>query len=304
MSLIKDYASEVFGSSVYAYWLYVYTAYNQKFVEGWIPDNYFGHIVVPVINKEIRQLAAKKTLSRKIIGGDLFPDKFYFIDNTWYDIDFNVIDAARVQKLMSDLQYEFYLKEDDSAQGKGVFKVNKNSFNLKDFPTYKNFVIQEAIKQAEWFDKIITGSVATIRITTVKGTDSSIKMRASYLRVGRSNSQIIQSSTAIKVPIIDGHGGLGDFGASPSWKRHLRHPDSGFEFAGQKVPHFTKVVSECEKLHAKMPHFSIIGWDASINDRGDVRIMEWNAGHTDIKFSEASTGPCFSDLNWEKLWKN
>ncbi len=97
---------------------------------------------------------------------------------------------------------------------------------------------------------------------------------------------------------------MGDFGIDPSWQRHLRHPDSGFEFAGQRVPHFKKAVAECEKLHTKIPHFSIIGWDVSTMNSGEVRIMEWNAFHPDIKFSEASTGPCFFDLNWEKLWKN
>jgi hypothetical protein len=31
-----------------------------------------------------------------------------------------------------------------------------------------------------------------------------------------------------------------------------------------------------------------------------VKIVEWN-GHTDIKFSEAATGPCFLGLGWERL---
>lgn len=34
---------------------------------------------------------------------------------------------------------------------------------------------------------------------------------------------------------------------------------------------------------------------------GNVGLMEWNAGHNDIKFSEATQGPCFHDLGWEKF---
>jgi len=41
-SIIDEYAKEVLRSTVYSPWLYVYTAYNQKFIEGWLPDNYFG----------------------------------------------------------------------------------------------------------------------------------------------------------------------------------------------------------------------------------------------------------------------
>lgn len=64
-SYIKEYAKETFGSTVYAYWLYVYTAYNQKFKEGWIPDNYFGNVVIPKINKGIGHISNMKTLSKK-----------------------------------------------------------------------------------------------------------------------------------------------------------------------------------------------------------------------------------------------
>jgi hypothetical protein len=31
--------------------------------------------------------------------------------------------------------------------------------------------------------------------------------------------------------------------------------------------------------------------------------MEWNGTYNDIKFSEATQGPCFADLGWERLWK-
>lgn len=46
-----------------------------------------------------------------------------------------------------------------------------------------------------------------------------------------------------------------------------------------------------------------IGWDVTLDDQENVRIMdmEWNAGHNDIKFSEATQGPCFSDLHREWL---
>jgi hypothetical protein len=29
--------------------------------------------------------------------------------------------------------------------------------------------------------------------------------------------------------------------------------------------------------------------------------IEWNGGHCDIKFSEATTGPCFTGLNWSRF---
>ena len=89
----------------------------------------------------------------------------------------------------------------------------------------------------------------------------------------------------------------------PNWEQYSEHPDSGFAFAGQMIPNFPIAVAECEKIHRKLPNFAIIGWDVSITENGEVGIIEWNAGHPDIKFSEATTGPCFSGLGWEDMWK-
>jgi hypothetical protein len=52
-----------------------------------------------------------------------------------------------------------------------------------------------------------------------------------------------------------------------------------------------------------VPFTSIIGWDVAVDENHNVKVMEWNGDHNDIKFSEATQGPCFSDLGWEELWK-
>ncbi len=40
-----------------------------------------------------------------------------------------------------------------------------------------------------------------------------------------------------------------------------------------------------------------------INKDSKVQIMEVNGRHNDIKYHEATEGPCFADLGWDKLWK-
>ena len=49
-----------------------------------------------------------------------------------------------------------------------------------------------------------------------------------------------------------------------------------------------------------MPYVRAIGWDVSVDKNDDVHVMEWNGNHNDIKFSEATVGPCFLGLGWEK----
>lgn len=74
------------------------------------------------------------------------------------------------------------------------------------------------------------------------------------------------------------------------------HPDTGVTFEGLTIPAFKNAGMEVEKLHDNYPFVQCIGWDVSINNKEQVEIMEWNAGHNDIKFSEAIYGLCFIDL--------
>jgi hypothetical protein len=55
------------------------------------------------------------------------------------------------------------------------------------------------------------------------------------------------------------------------------------------------------RCHARTPLVRCIGWDMTVDHEGGVQILEWNGGHRNIKFTEATQGPCFADLGWTKL---
>ena len=219
-----------------------------------------------------------------------------------YDENYNIVNFKELEKEIESGN-DLFIKKDDSSQGKGILKLSKDNFSRQVVLSFDNSVIQEAINQHPWFDEITSKSVATIRITTTKELHGDINMRAAYLRVGTGDNEFIKSDSALKIPIIDREGSLGSYGVDPNWKRVENHPDTGFIFANKKIPYFLKAVEVCENLHSKIPHFSIIGWDIAITKQGEVKIIEWNAMHPGIKFSETITGPCFKDLKWEELWK-
>ncbi|HWR94470.1 MAG TPA: sugar-transfer associated ATP-grasp domain-containing protein [Flavobacterium sp.] len=301
---IREYSIEVLGSKAFTPWLYVYTAYQGAFVEGWIPENYFGRIILPAVNKNYRNIGNAKTLSRKILHTDKFPDLMYFLNGSWFDTKGDEIFNENVADKIFENHEEVFIKLDNSSQGRGIFIINRQNFNLQEFSNLGDFVVQAPIKQADWFNEIIKGSVATLRLTTVKASGNSAQKRAAYLRVGQLGGSFIASAKALKIPVIDDNGKLGEFATGPDWRRYSIHPDTGFKFDGQIIPYFKEAVRVCEKLHNNIPYFTIIGWDVAVTDSGTIKIMEWNTNHPDIKFSEASIGPCFKELGWESLWKN
>jgi hypothetical protein len=166
-----------------------------------------------------------------------------------------------------------------------------------------NGTFQQYIEQHQMFNQFTKSSVATLRITTAVDNNGICAVRASYLRLGRANDTHVKSSTNIRVPIDPNSGKLAENGYMPTWRTTDRHPDSKRKFAGNQIPAFAKCVSTALDLHKRMPFVRCIGWDMSIDRNADVKVMEWNGGHNDIKFSEATQGPCFADLKWERLWR-
>lgn len=303
-SEINEYSKDVLGSLKYAPWLYVYTAYNQSFKEGWIPDNYYSLKVLPEINNEFRKISSIKTISKKILQTELLPDKFYLINNILYDENNKIIENEKIHKKIFEEEEELFLKSNDSSQSKGITKLKKNEFNLDVLLNSNNAVIQKSIKQHDWFNEIITGSVATLRITTVKNNQGIIKLVGSFLRIAKNKSEYVDPIDTLRINVIDKEGTINNFGIDPDWKAYYKHPITNYNFEKQIIPNYKSAVKACIKIHENLPQVGIIGWDVAINKEGEPEIMEWNAGHPDIKFIEASSGPCFTNLNWEKLNEN
>jgi hypothetical protein len=299
--IADDYSIQVLGKREYAPWLYVYTLVSDGFKEGWIPDNFFGSIVSPKINNGIGAVTDFKTFTNIALKTDALPDIAYYINGFFYNRDLEIIKISDLRELVSGKFSDVFVKEDGSNQGRGVVKLKAQDVTEDSFKKIGNCVIQSPIQQHEFFDEIISGSVATLRITTVKDLDGKIDLRASYLRLGRKNTQWVQSGNSVRVAVIDREGELDDFGYTEDWRRWSSHPDTDFCFSKKRIPHFKEAVQTCLKLHNAVPHLSIIGWDISISSDEKIKLIEWNGGHCDIKFSEATTGPCFLGLNWERL---
>lgn len=294
-----EYAVEVLGERAYAPWLYVYAAMAGDFREGWIPDNFFGRVVVPKVSKELGYVTGLKTLSAQILQSDAIPDLAYHIDGVFYARDFSVIDRAALSDLAITSGAHVFVKADRSYQGRGVVKVASRAVTDTDFKTIGDCVIQSAVEQHAFFENILSGPIATLRITTVKTPAGMIEPRASFVRIGRRGSDRI-GDTSVCVSVVDTDGRLDEVGYY-HWHRLDKHPDSGVSFGGTCIPEFAKAVTLCVELHSRVPHFGVVGWDVAISKDGAVKIFEWNGGHCDIKFSEATVGPCFKGLGWEAL---
>jgi hypothetical protein len=295
-----EYSEQVLGGRQYAPWLYVYSLVRGEFRTGWIPDNYFARYVVPKVNSGLGVVTDFKTLTNRILRTDSLPDIAYYIGGHFYDRSLSPLRNEEFVALLRRDSHVF-LKKDRSGRGLGVMRMKPTDIDADTFGQFGDCVIQRAICQHRFFDGIVAGSVATIRVTTVKQPTGNVDFRAAYLRLGRANTSWVQSDNSVRVAILSQDGDLDAYGYTESWRPWTAHPDTGFVFADTRIPFFEAMVAACLDLHRVVPHFGIVGWDVTLDRDEKVTLIEWNGEHCDIKFSEATTGPNFLGLGWENL---
>ena len=302
IELCDAYARDVFGSVVYAPWLYVYSAVAGEFKEGWIPDNYYGKVVVPAIEGKYQHLAALKSLTTQLFPKDAFPDLGYFANGWFLGTDQTILTEGEMKDCLFENGDVVVFKLEGSGQGKGIFFFDQESFDAEKIRRLGNGVFQEYINQHPFFQEYMPSSVVTLRMTSVIDGQGKASVRGGLLRIGRNADTHVRSASNIRVAFDLTTGALDSLGYLPSWHAVDKHPDTGVAFAGCRIPNYEQCVSLVQQLHGCVPQVPCIGWDLAVDHHDNVRIMEWNSRHNGIRFSEARQGPCFSDMGWEKIW--
>ena len=306
--LCNEYAQEVLGWKGFAPWLHVYTLMYGQFKEGWLPDNYFGKIVIPEIQGDYGKISFLKPFANKLFNEQVCPDLAHYINGQWFSANYEIRTASEINELIKhNITYDntkVINKLDYSYQGLGIHIYDKNTFDAQLVAKNGNGVIQPFINQHEFFNQFSQGAVATLRLTTVIDTNGQASLRAALLRLGKTKQTHVISKDQVLVAIDVATGKFSDIGYSSSFNSMSAHPDTNTTFKDKTIPYFDQCVNLVLELQNKMPMIKLIGWDLVIDNKNEVVIMEWNGYGAGIAFSEATQGPGFHDLSWENFYKN
>ena len=275
-----------YGTLRYFQWFLMYALVSGKVERGFVPDSYYGDVLVPRFKGAYKGIGDMKILQRKFFKKGCL-DIAYICNGSLYDRDYVEISVEEFNSKYGESQHIF--KRERGFQSRGIrlgSKLNKWDLNI-------DGVIQPYIKQHEDLNVIMPDSVATIRVTTFCDNNK-VKILSAYCRFGRSNEEYIKGSTLLKAP-INKDGILGSLYDKYFLKSGV-HPDSKEQVEGIVIPNYKNILILAKENHLEVPFIKMVGWDFAIDEYGEIILLEWNTGHSDIKFSEIVHGPIFSNV--------
>ena len=177
----------------------------------------------------------------------------------------------------------FFSKPAVGTQGRDSEIVNiQPDENIKDlFKYYKrqSRILEELITQHKEIAAFCADTVNTIRINTFLDIHNIVHILTTIGRFGRSGNIVDNFHGGGMAVIIDPKTGIiTSDGINGIHERVAKHPDSGKTFKGFQYPSWKKVCAVVKKMAKMIPQLRHIGWDISINDKGEPELVEANGG--------------------------
>jgi hypothetical protein len=161
-----------------------------------------------------------------------------------------------------------------------------------------NFVVERAVVQHPDIAAVHPSSVNTLRITTLNLDEP--RVLSSVLRCGIGGSHVDNLSAGGIACGVQPDGSFNDV-ATHSGVPVPVHPDTGFVFAGAKVPGIADAHRLVCDLHRRLYYFDLASWDVAIDPQSKAVLIEVNLRGQSINIHQMNNGPLFGDLTEEVL---
>jgi hypothetical protein len=146
-------------------------------------------------------------------------------------------------------------------------------------------LLEEVLAQHPDLDALYPGSVNTIRLVTFLGKAGDFHVIAGVLRIG--NGGVIDNFAGGGMfTMLDDEGTALYPGVDKKSNVFERHPVTGVQIAGLKVPMYDEAVAMVERLSRRLPQIPYLGWDIAITPDGPAVI---EANHNSSVFQMKPT---------------
>lgn len=284
-------------------WYKLYSAESKQIDPRYIPDDMWFEKILPYFsNTQFRRAGEDKCMH-----GVWFPDvkrPYTVVANVagvFYDDDFHIITREDAAKRCVEYK-KFLIKPSiDSGEARLIRFYDQEDLTVErmlcEFDEFgANFLAQETIDQHPVLAELNASSLNTIRIVSFL-FEGEVYILSSILRIGGGGSRVDNIGAGGYSCAIDASGQLSKFAVNRK-SEWIDCNQNGLRFETVKVPGFSDAVELVKRIHTRLAHFKIIGWDIGISVQGEPILIEFNSNPGQNQYS---CGPTFGDLTEKVL---
>ena len=309
LNLYKNFVSKIFSQKYLKQtktdlnvYFCDYLLFDQEQQMGIDVDNYFSFefykksfsvrcgFISAGRQKQIRNVCndsvARNLASNKAKTNKLFAD---FLHRDWvnaYDCTF------RNFKLFIEKYPRFFSKPFNGSLGNGAEIIDCDSNeDLEDiFAKFKSKkrILEEIIIQHYELSAFCPNTVNTIRVCTILDIHNVVHILTASGRFGRMENVVDNFSDDGIAVIIDPKTGIiTSDGMNKAHEFFVEHPDTGKTFKGFQYPCWDEVRATVKKMAKMISQLRHVAWDITINNKGEVMLVEANANLPGINVQQA-----------------
>lgn len=223
------------------------------------------------------------------------------IRGSFYNDSFKLISENEAKEIINHYHKVVVKPSNDSGFGRGVELVfPRESDLLRD--RHGDYIVQEVLNQHESFAKLNESSVNIVRIVTLFINDE-VHVVTAAMRIGgvgdfTDNVEHADGTGMIVVGISDGK--LKKYGFHSNGSKVTSTP-GGAVFENYSVLNYEKMKEIAIEEHSRFPQVRFIGWDFTLDEDGNVVVMEYNTKSPGVLYYQYTNGPLFGEWTEELL---
>ena len=296
-------------------WLdFFYSVYGQPLPD-FIPLTIYYQTIEPKLNNYVLLQAIKeKNFYNKFFTNIKTPRTILRrINGSFYDAEFkNVIlsDAWIENNIMAE--NELIVKPSvQSGAGKSIMKFIKNGHSVESninvlnvnylLNYHKDFIIQEVVKQHQFFRQFNPGANNTLRIFTYRSVvTNQVHILHTLVRIGKDGEFMDHDNLGGIAIAIDHSGKLKSHAFDVNGNKYSAFNGVKFDEL-EKVPLLDKFQKVAEELAYDIYYGRLLAFDFTVNEHGDPLLIEINCQHNGVSQYQMNNGSLFGEFTQEIL---
>lgn len=162
---------------------------------------------------------------------------------------------------------------------------------LRHYPS--DFIVQDKIAQHPFLSALNPTSINTIRVVSLL-YENHFSILACTLLVGEEG--LTSNGGHFRIGIDVDSGLLRDFIIKGKGEPIAALPNAkDLSYKTTPIPSFKELLAMTKDMHSLLPHFGLIGWDFTIDSKGDPLFIEINPDVPSCEIPEQTNSPLFKD---------